>query len=132
MPDSTDTAYALSWLSSIWGINDCRVTSAGELHYLMTLVLMFRDDRHPSVTELAQLLERPSSNVSRYVNKHMQKGYVEERVDQHDRRRRVLYPTEKGRLEIEKLEGRLQRFLTRRRAGDTEPLTDVCLELSQA
>ena len=132
MPDSAHSAFALSWLSASWVVSDCRATSAGELHYLLTMTLLFQDDIHPSVSDLAKLLQQPKSNVSRYVNKHMRKGYLEERIDTHDRRRRVLFPTEKGQRELERLAGRLKRFVDFKQADEARSALDLCMELSRA
>ena len=72
-----------------------------EVLVVMTIVILDRAGRHPTVSELASITGIPKSNVSRYVSNQLKVGHLTETIDRQDRRVRRLYPTEEGRKEQE-------------------------------
>ncbi len=71
----------------------------GEVLVVMTIVILDRAGRHPTVSELASITGLPKSNVSRYVSNQLKVGHLTEAIDSQDRRVRRLYPTKEGREE---------------------------------
>lgn len=79
----------------------------GEVLVVMTIVLLSRADRNPTVGELASITGLPKSNVSRYVANQLAVGHLTEVIDPKDRRRRTLIPTEAGIREQKWLSGQV-------------------------
>ncbi len=73
----------------------------GEVLVVMTIVILDRAGRNPTVSELASITGIPTSNVSRYVSHQLERGDLEEIIDPQNRRLRRLRPTEAGREEQE-------------------------------
>jgi DNA-binding MarR family transcriptional regulator len=55
----------------------------------------------PTIGELAKATGMPRPTVSRYINHQIEVGWIEERVDATNRRRRELLQTELGAQELE-------------------------------
>ena len=80
---------------------------SGQMQVALTLVLFNALGYHPTITELAEITGLAKSNVSRYVGRQMESGFLEEYIDQADRRRRKLRPTAKAGPELEWQQQRL-------------------------
>ncbi len=68
---------------------------------LVALTMVFLNERGmpPTLTDLCEATGLPKASVSRYVSWQLREGLCEERVDQTDRRKRMLVQTEKGKAE---------------------------------
>ncbi|MAF83760.1 MAG: hypothetical protein CL797_06610 [Chromatiales bacterium] len=68
---------------------------------LVALTMVFLNERGmpPTLTDLCEATGLPKASVSRYVSWQLREGLCEERVDQADRRKRMLVQTEKGKAE---------------------------------
>lgn len=73
----------------------------GEALMVLTIMILDRAGRHPTVSELGSFLGLPKSTISRYVANQIEVGHLVEVIDPHDRRRRLLQPTEAGRQELD-------------------------------
>jgi DNA-binding MarR family transcriptional regulator len=62
-------------------------------------LLGYLDDAGARLTELARLLGQPKQYVGRLVDELETLGYVQRRPDPHDRRSKLIVPTERGRDE---------------------------------
>ncbi len=56
-----------------------------------------------SIAELLDILQITKQSLARVLRDLLDKGYIEQRIGSHDRRQRLLYPSERGR----KLHGQL-------------------------
>ena len=67
----------------------------------MVLTLVYLNERGvpPTMTQLCEATGLPKASVSRYVSSQIENGFVRERVDSKDRRRRMLIMTAKGKSE---------------------------------
>ena len=74
---------------------------AGQLLVALTMVFLHNRGMNPTLSELCEATGLPKATVSRYVAWQLRNGYAKEEIDPHDRRRRVLMRTEKGRREFE-------------------------------
>ena len=68
---------------------------------LITLTVIFLDERglQPTLKDLCDATGLPKASVSRYVSWHVKAGLLREVIDPHDRRRRFLTQTAKGKRE---------------------------------
>jgi DNA-binding MarR family transcriptional regulator len=62
-------------------------------------LLGYLDDAGVRLTELAALLDQPKQYAGRLVDELEALGYVERRPDPHDRRSKLIVPTDRGRDE---------------------------------
>ena len=79
--------------------------------------------RHPSITvsELLAILGITKQSLSRVLGQLVREGFIEQRTDRQDRRRRLLDLTEKGRdLERQLSENQRQRMARAYRAAGAE------------
>lgn len=91
--------YAMFWRLMEMSVHRYGSFPTGQLLIVLTIMLLDRADYHPTVGELAEITRLPKSTVSRYVSAEMNNGYLEERIDPEDRRRRRLHPTDRAREE---------------------------------
>jgi DNA-binding MarR family transcriptional regulator len=91
--------YATCWRMIYMGVHRYDSRPAGELLTVMTIAVLDKAGYAPTVSELADLTGLAKSNVSRYVSRQINGGYIEEFVDREDRRRRRLRPTKMGSRE---------------------------------
>jgi DNA-binding MarR family transcriptional regulator len=94
-----DELFAALWKFLQLSVHRYGSGLTGEVLVVMTIVILDRGDRHPTVSELASITGLPKSNVSRYVSKQLKIGHLTEVIDGQDRRVRRLYPTKEGRKE---------------------------------
>jgi DNA-binding MarR family transcriptional regulator len=66
-----------------------------------TMIMLADRGVAPTIGELATATGMPRATVSRYVNHQIEVGWIEERVDATNRRRRELLQTELGAQELE-------------------------------
>jgi DNA-binding MarR family transcriptional regulator len=66
-----------------------------------TMIMLADRGISPTIGELAKATGMPRATVSRYVNHQIEVGWIEERVDATNRRRRELLQTELGAQELE-------------------------------
>ena len=91
--------YAMFWRLLQFHTHYFGSQPTGQMLVTLTIVLLADAGYYPTVTELAEITGQPKSTVSRYVSTEMGLGYVEEIIDPHDRRRRLLRVTELARSE---------------------------------
>ena len=84
----------------------------GEVIVVISIVLLDRRGRQPTVSDLAAITGLKKATVSRYVANQIDRGYLTEQIDPLDRRRRVLMPTDRGREELEWLLGEISGMTT--------------------
>ncbi len=96
-----DELFAALWKFLQLSVHRYGSGLTGEVLVVMTIVILDRADRHPTVSELASITGLPKSNVSRYVSRQLEVGHLTEVIDNQDRRVRRLYPTKEGRKEQE-------------------------------
>ncbi len=94
-----DELFAALWKFLQLSVHRYGSGLTGEVLVVMTIVILDRGDRHPTVSELASITGLPKSNVSRYGSRQLEVGHLTEVIDSQDRRVRRLYPTEEGRKE---------------------------------
>jgi DNA-binding MarR family transcriptional regulator len=94
-----DALFAALWRFLQLTVHRYNSGLTGEVLVVMTIVILDRADRHPTVSELATITGLPKSNVSRYVSNQLEVGHLSEVIDSQDRRVRRLYPTEEGKKE---------------------------------
>ena len=99
MKIEVDELFAALWRFLQLTVHRYGTGITGEVLVVMTIVILDRVDRHPTVSELASITGLAKSNVSRYVSNQLEVGHLEEVIDSQDRRVRRLYPTEEGRKE---------------------------------
>lgn len=95
----TGAVYAMFWRIMEMSVHRYGSFPTGQLLIVLTIMLLDKADYHPTVGELAELTRLPKSTVSRYVSAEMGNGFLEERIDPEDRRRRRLHPTALAREE---------------------------------
>ena len=66
-----------------------------------TTIMLLNSGARPTVADIAKASGMPRPTVSRYIDHQIQQGWVGERVNPQDRRRRELYLTEAGAKELE-------------------------------
>ena len=88
--------YATCWRMLYMGIHRYNSRPVGELLTVMTIAVLAKADYAPTVSELADLTGLPKSNISRYVARQIDSGFIEEIIDPEDRRRRRLRATKVG------------------------------------
>lgn len=71
----------------------------GQLLVALTMVFLNERGMPPTLTELCEATGLPKASVSRYVTWQIKEGLCTEEIDPHDRRRRYLKQTAKGRRE---------------------------------
>jgi len=96
-----DELFAALWKFLQLSVHRYGSGLTGEVLVVMTIVILDRADRHPTISELASITGLPKSNVSRYVSRQLEVGHLTEVIDNQDRRVRRLYPTKEGRKEQE-------------------------------
>ena len=96
-----DELFAALWKFLQLSVHRYGSGLTGEVLVVMTIVILDRGDRHPTVSELASITGLPKSNVSRYVSRQLEIGHLTEEIDSQDRRVRRLFPTKEGRKEQE-------------------------------
>ncbi len=94
-----DELFAALWKFLQLSVHRYGSGLTGEVLVVMTIVILDRGDRHPTVSELASITGLPKSNVSRYVSRQLEVGHLAEVIDSQDRLVRSLYPTKEGRKE---------------------------------
>ena len=95
-----------------------RLEEAGhtELTRLHGAVVAHLDEEGTRATELARRSGRHKQIIGRIVDELEQLGYVERRPEQHDRRAKLVVPTERGR-EVMRLSDQIILDLERRQAA---------------
>ena len=88
--------YATCWRMIYMGVHRYNSRPAGELLTVMTIAVLDKAGYAPTVSELADLTGLAKSNVSRYVSRQIDGGFIEEFIDPEDRRRRRLRATNAG------------------------------------
>ena len=96
-----DELFAALWKFLQLSVHRYGSGLTGEVLVVMTIVILDRGGRHPTVSELASITGLPKSNVSRYVSRQLEVGHLTEVIDSQDRRVRRLYPTKEGSKEQE-------------------------------
>jgi len=96
-----DELFAALWRFVQLTVHRYNSGVTGEVLVVMTIVILDRADRHPTISELASITGLPKSNVSRYVSRQLEVGHLTEVIDSQDHRVRRLYPTKEGRKEQE-------------------------------
>ncbi len=96
-----DELFAALWRFVQLTVHRYNSGVTGEVLVVMTIVILDRAGRHPTVSELASITGLPKSNVSRYVSNQLEVEHLTEVIDIQDRRVRRLYPTKEGRKEQE-------------------------------
>ena len=91
--------YATFWRLMELAVHRYGSYPTGQLLTVLTLLLLDRVDYHPTVGELARITRLPKSTVSRYVSTEMSSGFLEEQIDPEDRRRRLLFPSDRAQQE---------------------------------
>jgi DNA-binding MarR family transcriptional regulator len=81
----------------------------GQIVIALTIDILHRNDYSPTAMELCKATGLPSTNVTRYVNWLLDKGYLEEAIDPIDRRLRRLIQTKMGAAEMGWLDSKLER-----------------------
>ena len=71
----------------------------GQMLVELTTTVLNELGRPPTVTDLCEATGLPKSSISRYISSQMTQGMVAEVIDPHDRRRRKLVLTDKGKDE---------------------------------
>jgi len=71
----------------------------GQLLTALTMVFLNEQGTPPTMTDLCDATGLPKASVSRYVTWQIKHGLVTEEIDPHDRRRRFLLQTAKGKAE---------------------------------
>lgn len=100
--------FASLWRFLQLSLHDYGASSTGEMLVVMTIIILDRSDRHPTVMDLAELTGVAKSNVSRYVARQIRRGHLSEKIDPHDRRRRIFAPTAAGRKELKRLDKQIE------------------------
>jgi len=72
-----------------------------EVLVFWTTILLLDGGARPTIGDIAKASGVPRPTVSRYIDRTIQRGWVEERVNPRDRRRRELHLAEKGVKELE-------------------------------
>ncbi len=96
-----DELFAALWKFLQLSVHRYGSGLTGEVLVVMTIVILDRGDRHPTVSELASITGLPKSNVSRYVSRQLEVEHLTEVIDSQDCRVRRLHPTQEGRKEQE-------------------------------
>ena len=92
-------------------------------------------NRNPGLTiaELLDILQITKQSLNRVLKELLEKGYVESRAGQNDRRQRLLYPTEAGQklaLELALMQSeRFDRALSRLPKGAREDAVEFLLAM---
>ena len=115
MPDlKLMDVYAMFWRLLHLNVNRYGSSPSGQLLLVLTIVLLDDANYYPTVSELAEITAQPKSTVSRYVSTLMNMGYVEEKIDPRDGRRRLLHWSEsaqKGRAKLEEEVGEIAKAM---------------------
>ena len=93
--------YALVWRWMLQSVNRYGSIPTGELLIVLTIVVLDQGGYHATVTDLADITGLPKSSISRYVSDQMSKGFLEEYIDDQDRRRRRLRPSQAAVRELD-------------------------------
>ncbi|UCG73656.1 MAG: MarR family transcriptional regulator [Chromatiales bacterium] len=96
-----DELLAALWRFLHLAVHRYRGGLTGEALMVLTIMILDRAGRYPTVSELGSFLQLPKSTVSRYVANQIGVGHLEEVIDPNDRRRRLLQPTDAGRQELD-------------------------------
>ncbi len=99
MKITSDELFATLWRFLQLTVHRYDSGLTGEVLVVMTIVVLDRAGRNPTVSELTSITGLKKSNVSRYVSKQFKVGHLVEVIDPRDRRRRTLHPTEAGKKE---------------------------------
>ena len=91
-----DELFAVLWRFLQLTVHRYNSGLTGEVLVVMTIIILARGGRNPTVGELASITGLPKSNVSRYVSNQLAAGHLTEIIDPQDRRRRTLWPTKAG------------------------------------
>ena len=111
----------------------CRFLQLGLRHYdggltaetlaVLLILAMDRAGHAPSVSELAELVGVPKSNMSRYVANQINAGHLEEVIVPTDRRRRLLRPSDAGRKEFTWIMGEISEIASAIGQDDKDLIT---------
>ena len=96
-----DELFGVLWRFLQLAVHRYNSGLTGEVLVVMTIVILARSGRNPTVSELTSITRIPKSNVSRYVSKQLAAGHLTEEINPQDRRRRMLCPTKAGIKEQE-------------------------------
>ena len=99
MTIQSDELFATLWRFLQLTVHRYNSGLTSEVLVVLTIVILDRADRHPTVSELASITGLPKVNISRYVSNQLEVGHLSEVIDSQDRRVRRLYPTEEGKKE---------------------------------
>jgi DNA-binding MarR family transcriptional regulator len=99
---STLLTYSLVWGWLHFANKRFDPMSSGQMLTAMTIIMLHDLGYEPTVSDLTRLTGMPKSSVSRYVSREMELGFLEEYVDQADRRQRRLRATAAARPELKK------------------------------
>ncbi len=105
----TEVKLATCWRILHMMISNYGSRSMGQMVTALTINILQRSGYSPTFSEICDATGFPSSNVSRYVNRQLRQGYLQEIIDPNDRRTRRLQQTEKGRAELKWLIGQLDK-----------------------
>jgi len=117
---NSDEMFAALWRFLQLSVHRYDSGLTGEVLVVMTIVILDRAGRNPTVSELAQITGLQKSNVSRYVSKQLAVGHLEEVIDPQDRRRRTLHPTKAGRKEQDWISQQISNLAESIGRGDTD------------
>lgn len=126
-----DELFAALWRFLQLAVHRYDSGLTGEVLVVMTIVMLSRAGRNPTVSELASITGLPKSNVSRYVSKQLAVGHLKEVIDPQDRRRRILWPTETGIKEQEWISRQISKLAASIGREDSD-LYDTLLSLASA
>ena len=133
MTISNDEFYELLWSFSYLSVHRYGGAPSGEVLLVLTILMLDHTGQNVTVSELAEITGLPQSNVSRYVSDQLAVGHLQEEIDPSDRRRRVLHPTEAGRIEQGWLKDQLLKVTQRKRkiAAGSNSTVDMVRLLSE-
>lgn len=101
--DSPATHLSMLWGGLHFHMHRYGANPIGQFLVGWTITMLCEMGHRPTVMELSKAVGLPRSTVSRYVNQQIRDGYVEERINPADRRRRELYRTDVALQELEYL-----------------------------
>ena len=117
MIDNTNDLYEPLWSFAFMSVHRYGGSPSGEVLLVLTIMMLDQAGQHVTVSELADITSLPQSNVSRYVSDQLRIGHLEEEIDPKDRRRRVLRPTDEGRVEQDWLRNQMLSLSRARQAA---------------
>ena len=101
----------------------------GQLLVALTMVFLNEQGTPPTMTDVCDATGLPKASVSRYITWQINEGLVTEEIDPHDRRRRFLLQTAKGKREwkwqIKQMESLFSTISSEADAARTEGFQDT-------